>query len=382
MTNINPLIQPFQIQVSEEALQDLKTRLVRTRWTELPETGWERGAPQSYIRDIADYWQHRYDWRAQEEALNKLPHYTTVIDGQQIHFIHVPSLEAEATPLLLLHGWPGSFVEFLDTIDELTNPQAHGREGAQAFHLVIPSLPGSGFSAPLAESGWTPRRMAEAMVQLMDRLGYERYGVQGGDTGAFVAPEMGHLAPERIIGIHLNAMFTFPSGEEGELDALSEEEQARLARMETFNDGYQQIQSKSPHTLAFGLGDSPVGQLAWIMEIFMKWTSPAETLPEEIINLDRLLTNVSLYWFTGTAGSAAQVYYESAHDETAWLPKEKGTVPTGVLVSLSHDMSVRALAEKDHAIVHWSECPVGGHFYAMEQPQRYAEEVRTFFGNI
>ncbi|GIP32811.1 epoxide hydrolase family protein [Paenibacillus sp. J2TS4] len=380
---IGDLIQPFLIDVSEEKLDDLKERLARVRWPEqLPDPEWERGAPLSYVKELADYWLHHYDWRVHEQQLNKLPHFLTNIEGQNIHFIHVKSPEEDATPLMLLHGWPGSFIEFLDTIDCLTNPRAHGKEADDAFHLVIPSIPGFGFSAPLTAPGWTPGRMAEVMVQLMDRLGYERYGVQGGDSGAFIAPEMGHLAPERIIGIHLNAFITFPSGEAHELDGLSEEEEGRLARLETFNDGYMQIQSKSPHTLAYGLHDSPTGQLAWIMEIFKKWTNPTEHLPEEIIDRDRLLTNVSLYWFSGTAGSSAQIYYESVHDESAWAPKEKGTVPTGVLVSLSHDTTIRRLAEKDHHIVHWSECSEGGHFYAMEQPERYAEEVRLFFRGL
>lgn len=377
-------IQPFRIHISDQALQDLQQRLHQTRYPELPDAGWERGAPLSYVRELADYWRDEFDWRQQEARLNEFPQYLTSIDGQQIHFLHIKSTEPNAKPLMLIHGWPGSFVEFLDVIGPLTNPRAYDRDRVsnEAYHLVIPSIPGFGFSAPLHELGWTNERIAQAFLTLMDRLGYDRFGVQGGDTGAFIAPEMGRLAPDRIIGIHMNALLTFPTGEEGELDGLSEEEQVRLGRFETFNDGYLQIQSKSPHTLAYALHDSPIGQLAWIAEIFAKWTNPVEALPEEIIDRDRLLTNISLYWFCGVGGSAAQIYYESIQDPNAWLPKDPVTVPTGVLVSLSHDTSVRRLADKEFHIVHWTECAYDGHFYAMEQPERYVEDVRSFFQEL
>ncbi|MBD1379456.1 epoxide hydrolase [Bacillus sp. IB182487] len=376
-------IQPFRIEVSKIDIDDLKERLRRTRWPdELPGTGWERGVPKHYLEELTDYWKNNYDWRKHEAQLNEFPQFTTKIDGQNIHFLHIKSPEPNATPLMLIHGWPGSFVEFIDVIGPLTNPVVHGGKAADAFHLVIPSIPGFGYSVPLSEPGWTPGRIAEAFIQLMDRLGYKQFGVQGGDTGAFIAPEMGHNSPERIIGLHLNALLTFPSGEEGELEKLTEDEQIRMTRLETFNDGYLQIQSKSPQTLAYGLHDSPIGQLAWIVEIFKKWSDPMDGLPEESINRDRILTNISLYWFTGTAGSSAQVYYESMHDESAWVPKGRGTVPTGVLLSLSHDTAIKRLAEKDHNLVHWKEYEQGGHFFALEQPELFAEDVRLFFRNI
>lgn len=376
-------IRPFEIKVSESEIDDLKERLGRTRWPdELPGTGWERGAPKDYLKELVDYWINSYDWRKYEAQLNQFPQFITHIDGQDIHFLHVQSPEPQATPLMLIHGWPGSFVEFLDVIDLLTNPRIYGGDASDAFHLVIPSIPGFGYSVPLSEPGWTPGRIANAFIQLMDRLGYKQFGVQGGDTGAFIAPEMGHLAPESIIGLHLNALLTFPSGEEGELDNLTEDEQTRMTRLEMFNDGYLQIQSKSPQTLAYGLHDSPIGQLAWIVEIFKKWSDPIDGLPEESINRDRMLTNVSLYWFTGTAGSSAQVYYESMHDQSAWIPKGRGTVPTGVLLSLSHDTSIRCLAEKDHNVVQWNEYEQGGHFFALEQPELFVEDVRMFFRRV
>ncbi|MDF2725762.1 MAG: epoxide hydrolase [Paenibacillus sp.] len=382
MTNANETIRLYRIEVSQEELDDLKGRLARSRYPELPEAGWERGVPLAYLKELANHWQHEYDWRGHESAMNQYPQYMTEIDGQTIHFLHVRSPEPHAKPLMLLHGWPGSFVEFLDAIGPLSNPAEHGGDSADAFHLVIPSIPGFGFSTPLAGVGWTPGRVADVMVRLMDMLGYERFGVQGGDTGAFVAPEMGRLAPDRLIGIHMNALLTFPSGEEGEQESWTEEERERAARMESYNDGYLQIQSKSPHTLAYGLHDSPVGQLAWIAEMFARLTDTPDCLPESAIDRDKLLTNVSVYWFGGAAGSSAQIYYESMNDPMAWMPKERGTVPTGVLLSLAHDIAIRSLAEKDHNLTHWTEAPVGGHFFAMEQPALFAEDVRLFFRTL
>jgi pimeloyl-ACP methyl ester carboxylesterase len=223
-------------------------------------------------------------------------------------------------------------VEFLELIGPLTDPGAHGGDPADAFHLVIPSLPGFGFSGPLSDTGWTYARIAGAFVELMARLGYDRYGVQGGDVGAFVAPVVGRLAPDHVIGVHVNALVTFPSGDPAELADLTEAEQQRLARMRHFQDdmmGYSAIQGTRPQTLAYGLTDSPVGQLAWIVEKFKEWTDPSAELPEDAVDRDHLLTNVSIYWLTGTAGSSASHYHEVAHDPTLWEPRERGTVPTG-----------------------------------------------------
>ncbi len=239
-------MEEMTIQIPQPALDDLHARLDRTRWPAEVTGDWSRGTPVAHARELAAYWRTGFDWRAQEAALNTLSHFTTTIDGQKIHFVHERSARPDAQPLMLLHGWPGSFVEFLDVIPLLR----------EDFHLVIPSLPGFGFSAALASPGWTATRMAAAMVALMGELGYELFGVQGGDTGAFVAPEMGRLAPDRIVGIHLNAMLTFPGDEPAQ---LSEADQARWAELEASNDGYFQIQSKSPATLAFGLNDSPAG---------------------------------------------------------------------------------------------------------------------------
>lgn len=376
-------IRPFQIAIPQLDIEDLQDRLARTRWSgELPGIGWSRGVPVDYLKELAEYWRTAYNWRQHEAALNELPQFTTRIDGQTIHFLHIRSPEPGATPLMLLHGWPGSFVEFLDVIGPLTNPRAHGGEPADAFHLVIPSLPGFGFSMPLSGPGWTVGRIAAAFTELMSRLGYDRYGVQGGDTGAFVAPVMSQLDPGRIVGVHVNSLLTFPIGAEGEMESLSEADRSRFALMEGFNDGYLQIQSLRPQTLAYALHDSPVGQLAWIVEKFKELTEPDEGLPEDSIDRDLMLTNISLYWFNGTAGSSAQIYYEAKHDYAAWEPKERGTVPTGVLLSLTKDVTIRSFAERDHRIVHWSEFERGGHFFAMEQPALLVQDIREFFRKV
>jgi epoxide hydrolase len=375
MTNI----ESFRIDVPQADLDDLHRRLDATRWPdELPGMGWARGVPLAYLKELADHWRHRYDWRAHEARLNEYPQFTTEIDGTRVHFLHVRSAVEGATPLMLIHGWPGSVVEFLDMIGPLTDPAAHGGDPADAFHLVIPSLPGHGFSGPLREAGWTDGRVAKAFTELMARLGYERYGVQGGDVGAFVGPEMGRLAPDKVVGVHVNALVTFPTGEEV---SLTEREQERMALFQRFQDdmsGYMQIQGTRPQTLAYGLADSPTGQLAWIVEKFYEWSDPAAKLPEDAVERDRLLTNVMLYWLTNTARATANSYYERFHDAAMWAPKERSTVPTGVAVFTS-DISIRHFAEKVHTIAHWAEYERGGHFAALEAPDLLIADVREFF---
>ena len=379
-------IRPFRIDIPQADLDDLHDRLARTRWPdELPGVGWSRGVPVGYLRELAEHWRSAYDWRKHEARLNQDPQFTTTIDGQRIHFLHVRSPEPQATPLLLIHGWPGSIVEFQEVIGPLTDPTAHGGEAADAFHLVIPSLPGFGFSRPLRDTGWSYGRIAGALVELMGRLGYDRYGVQGGDVGAFVAPVVGRQAPGWVVGVHVNALVTFPSGDPNELADLTEAEQQRMARLRHFQDdmmGYAAIQGTRPQTLAYALNDSPVGQLAWIVEKFREWTDPSAELPEDAVDRDHLLTNVSIYWLTGTAGSSASHYYETAHDPTMWAPRERGTVPTGVAVSLTQDVAIRKLAERDHNVVHWSEFDRGGHFAAMEAPGFLVGDVRAFFRTL
>jgi epoxide hydrolase len=377
----NTEIRPFRLEVPQAELDDLRERLARTRWpSELPGQGWSRGVPLDYLRELAEYWRTSYDWREHEARLNELSQFTTTIDGANVHFLHVRSAEPDALPLIMTHGWPGSIVEFLDVIGPLTDPRAHGGDAADAFHLVIPSIPGFGLSGPTSEPGWSAARVGVAFAELMSRLGYDRYGAQGGDEGAIISPDIGRAAPDQVVGVHVNAasvgFMPFPPLEESELAELSEAERARVERIAVYMDdgsGYAQIQSTRPQTLAYGLTDSPVGQLAWIMERFQDWTH-AE-LPEDAVDRDRMLTNVMLYWLTGTAGSSANSYYEDKHSG-AW-PQPSG-VPTGVAV-FAEDISIRRYAEQSNDIVHWSDFDRGGHFAAMEAPDLLVGDVREFF---
>ncbi len=370
-------ISPYRIDIPQGALDDLRDRLGRTRWPdELPGVGWDLGVPLDYLKGLAKYWATAYDWRGQEAALNEFAQFTTVIDDQNVHFLHVRSPEPEALPLLITHGWPGSIAEFLDIIGPLADPAAHGGDPANAFHVIAPSIPGFGFSGPTHETGWNTVRVARAWVELMSRLGYERYGAQGGDTGALVSPELGRIDPEHLAGIHVNNLLTFPSGE---LHDLSDADQGRLKLMQHWQNemaGYASIQSTRPQTLAYALTDSPAGQLAWIVEKFKEWTDPAAGLPEDAVDRDRLLTDVSIYWLTATAGSSARLYYEGAK---SWgQPTEPSAVPTGVAV-FPMDITIRSIAESQHNIVHWTEFDRGGHFAAMEAPDLLVADIREFF---
>ena len=390
-----PEIDEFRVSIPQADLDDLADRLARTRWPSAlpgaawdrgaPGAGWERGVPVGYLRELAEYWRDGFDWRAQEARLNSYPQYTTRIDGQKIHFLHVKSPEPDATPLLLLHGWPGSVVEFIRVIGPLSDPRSHGDGSAPAFDLVIPSLPGFGFSGPVAEPGWGSRRIAGALAQLMARLGYGRYGAQGGDFGAFVAPDLGRVDPGHVIGVHVNAatMGFIPFGDipEQDLATFSPAEKERAQRLQGYlaeGSGYFQIQSTRPQTLSYGLTDSPAGQLAWIVEKFKEWTNTGHALPEDAIPRDEILADVSVYWFTGTAGSTANLYYESMHSGDWPTPSP---VPTGVAV-FAEDVAIRRYAELVNNIVHWSDFDTGGHFAALETPGLLVEDIRAFFASL
>ncbi|MBJ8345964.1 epoxide hydrolase family protein [Antrihabitans sp. YC2-6] len=378
--------RPFRVEVSDSAIEDLRSRLANTRWPEqLPGAEWERGVPVDYLRGLAKYWETEFDWRATEQRLNAYPQFLTEIDGQTIHFLHVESPEPDATPLILLHGWPGSVVEFLNVIGPLSDPRAHGLDPAQAYHLVIPSMAGFGFSAPLSDAGWGSMRNAQAFATLMAALGYERYGVQGGDYGAFVGPDMGRVAPENVIGVHVNAAsFGFiPLGpvSDEEQATMSEVELTRLGRLGGWNEemtGYFKVQSTRPQTVGYGLHDSPVGQLAWIVEKFKEWTNSAKDLPEDAVPREELLADVSIYWFTGTAVSSANMYYESTHGGAWPTPSQ---VPTGVAV-FAEDVAIRRYAEQLYNVVHWSDIDEGGHFAALETPDLLVADVRKFFAGL
>jgi pimeloyl-ACP methyl ester carboxylesterase len=375
-------IRPFTIDVPQRTLDELRARLEHTRWpAQIPAVGWERGVPLDYLQELAAYWQSSYDWRTHEAELNSWPQFSTEIDGAMIYFLHVRSPEPEALPLILTHGWPGSVVEFLDVIGPLTDPVAHGGAASDAFHVVIPALPGFGFSGPTSAPGWDSRRIARAFAELMGRLGYDRYAAQGGDFGAFVAPDLGRVDAEHVIGVHVNAATVgfIPMGDvdDAALAELTDTEKARVARLGAYlaeGNGYFQIQATRPHTLGYALADSPVGQLGWIVEKFKEWTHPATELPEKSIDRDRMLTDVMLYWLTGTGGSSAQLYYESMHTRNWPTPS---TVPTGVAV-FAEDVAIRRYAEQGNNIVHWSDFDEGGHFAAMEKPDLLVRDIRAF----
>jgi pimeloyl-ACP methyl ester carboxylesterase len=376
-------IAPFRIEIPEDRLDDLRHRLANTRWPEvLPGAGWEAGVPAGYLKDLAGYWQTGYDWRVHEARLNEFPQFTTAIDGQTTHFLHVRSPEPNALPLIITHGWPGSVVEFINIIGPLTDPARHGGDPADAFHVVAPSLPGFGFSRPLAAAGWDTGRVARAWAELMSRLGYERYGAQGGDTGSIVSPELGRIDPDRVVGVHVNNLGTFASGDPAELADLTEADRARLDLLTSWGQdlvGYAVLQSTRPQTIAYALTDSPVGQLAWIVEKFKEWTDPSAALPEDAVDRDLILTDVSVYWLTGTAGSAARIYYEGAR--TWGQARPRSPVPTGVAV-FPNDLTIRRLAERDHHVVHWTEFGRGGHFAALEAPDLLVGDVREFFRKL
>ncbi len=375
---------PFRIDIPQSDLDDLHDRLARTRWpAELPGVGWSRGVPLDYLRELVDYWRETYDWRKHEAVLNELPQFTTTIDGAHVHFLHLRSPEPGALPLVLTHGWPGSVVEFLDVLGPLTDPASHGGDPADAFHAVVPSLPGFGFSGPTTETGWNTTRVAKAWAELMRRLGYERYGAQGGDMGALVSPELGRVDREHVVGIHVNAASVgfIPLGppDPADMARFTDADRAKLERIAQFRDdefGYNLLQSTRPQTIAYPLTDSPAGQLAWIVEKFQAWSNPAARLPEDAIDRDRMLTDVMLYWLTGTAGSSAQMYYENMHG--GWAPPTKSGVPTGV-ANFAGDPATRPVAEHANTIVHWSEFDRGGHFAALEAPDLLVADVREFF---
>jgi pimeloyl-ACP methyl ester carboxylesterase len=375
-------IQSFRIDVPPAQLDDLRDRLARTRWPdELPNAGWDYGVPLGYLRDVAEYWRTSYDWRAHEARLNALPQFTTTIDGQNIHFLHVRSPEPDALPLVLTHGWPGSVAEFLGVIGPLSDPRSHDGDAADAFHLVIPALPGFGFSGPTREKGWNLARAARAWAELMHRLGYQRYGAQGGDLGALLSPELGHVDLEHVIGIHLNAATVgfIPWGEVSaeQLATFTDEEKARLARMHKFlteGNAYFQMHATRPQTIAYSLSDSPVGQLAWIVDKFNEWThGPLD----EAVTHDDILTNVMFYWLTRTAASSARVYYENMHGPANW-GRPPSPTPVGV-AAFAEDIAIRRYGEQSNHLIHWSDFDEGGHFAALEAPDLLVDDVRAFF---
>ncbi|MBD0382195.1 epoxide hydrolase [Paenibacillus sp. WST5] len=385
MNSFDKTIRPFRVDIPQTELDSLKERLAMTRWPdELPGVGWNYGAPLGFVREIAEYWRTSYDWRKQEARLNELPQFTTTIDGAHIHFLHVRSPEPDAMPLILTHGWPGSIVEFLDVIGPLTDPSSYGGDSADAFHLVIPSIPGFGFSGPTKETGWTSTRVAGAFAELMKRLDYERYGAQGGDMGAIISPELGRIATNQVVGVHVNAATVgfIPFGPVAEevLATFTNAEKVRLERLTHFmreRFGFNAIQYTRPQTLAYGLTDSPVGLLAWNCELFYGFGDAIKA-----VDRDQFLTNLMLYWLTGTANSSIRMYYEGAHDPNAWAPKEPSKTPVGVAVFQLADVAIRHYAEQNNHIIHWNEFDRGTHFAAMDAPDLLIADIRRFFRRL
>jgi pimeloyl-ACP methyl ester carboxylesterase len=332
----------------------------------------------AWVRELAEYWQDGFDWRACEARLNSYPQFVTEIDGQDIHFLHVPSPEPDAIPLILTHGWPGSVLEFGDLIGPLTDPRAHGADPSIAFDLVIPSLPGFAFSAPLKDRGWSTQRTAAAWVTLMRRLGYQRYGAAGNDAGSMVSPEIGRLDPAHVIAVHVTQVFSFPSGDPSEFEGMSAEDGAALGKLQWFMDrkiAFNQLQSQQPQTLAHALADSPVGLLGWNTQLMTP-----DAMGDKRLDPDFILANVALYWLTNTAGSAARFYYEDAHGPR---PAEPTTVPLGVAGFAGDFSGVRRFAERDHKnLAQWTMHPEpGGHYAAHLEPGVLADDIRRFFSD-
>jgi pimeloyl-ACP methyl ester carboxylesterase len=371
--------RPFTVHVDEDVLLDLKQRLSRTRWPdELPESGWDYGTNRAYLQELVRYWREDFDWRAQERLLNSFPQFQTEIEGVTLHFLHIKGQGERPLPLIMSHGWPGSFFEMYKVIGPLTDPARFGADPADAFDLVVPSLPGYGFSGPTHTRGITPARMAELFARLMRELGYERFGAQGGDWGSYITSLLGRLYPDRLAGIHVNML---PSRSVTAQEATNEEERRwseRRARWTREETGYSQIQSTRPQTLAYGLNDSPAGLAGWIVEKFRVW-SDCHGDVESVFTRDELLTNITIYWATQTINSSTRLYYESYHQPDSAFA-QRVEVPTGVAVFPAEiPVPPLSLARRLYNIQRWTEMPAGGHFAALEQPQALVEDVRAFF---
>lgn len=377
--------EPFTIDVPDAVLDDLHRRLDATRWPDqAPGEAWSLGIPVDVVRTAVDHWRTRYDWRAREARMNAWPNFVTEAAGERVHFIHVRSPHADATPIVLTHGWPGSFVEFLDVLGPLTDPTAHGGRAEDAFHVVVPSMPGYGFSGPTVQPGFHVDRVADAVAEVMAQLGYDRYIAQGGDWGAIVTRRLGEAYPDRLLGVHVNMLFAFPGPDDDAMAGVTDAEKARMgaagARIAD-GTGYMSIQSTRPQTLAYGLTDSPAGLAAWILEKFHAWSDLEPGGLDATFGWDRLLDNLTVYWVTNTAGSAARLYAEStrAGNGAAQAWTGRVDVPTGHAVYPYELLQTpRAWADRRYRIVHWTEQERGGHFAAFERPDAFVADLRAY----
>ncbi|TDJ11416.1 MAG: epoxide hydrolase, partial [Deltaproteobacteria bacterium] len=380
-------IDKLDITVSDDVLDDLRERLARTRWPDqIPNSAWEYGTDLAYLQELCEYWREKFDWRKQEALLKQWDHFKTEIDGQKLHFIHARSSVEGALPLVITHGWPGSVFEFYKIIGPLTDPEAHAGDPADAFHVVCPSMPGYGWSGPTHETGYDIRKVAETVSKLMARLGYERYGAQGGDWGAIATTQLGLVDAEHLAGIHLNMVIAGPpAGVENPMEGVSPEEMEGMAEMGNFQKnetGYQQIQGTKPQTLGYGLTDSPAGLAGWIVEKFRTWSDCNGDI-ESRFSKDELLTNIMIYWVTGTINSSTRLYCESMRSGRFGLPDGRIDVPTGCAIFPKEIIRPpRKWAEAQYDVRQWSVMAAGGHFAALEEPDALVADVRKFFREL
>lgn len=374
-------ITPFKIDIADEELIDLKQRLALTRFPDKePLADWSQGIPLEYMKQIKDYWQDQYDWRARETLLNRWEGFVTELDGVSIHFLHIRSSQELAKPLLLTHGWPGSLVEFQKVIGPLTEPQDHGGDASDAFHLVVPSLPGFGFSGKPTTTGWGVPKIAEEWNNLMLRLGYDKYFAQGGDWGAIVTTQMGVQNLGNLVAMHVNMPIVGPDPET--MDDLSDLEKQSLAALQFYQEhdsGYSKQQSTRPQTLGYGLADSPIGQAGWILEKFYQWMD-CDGHPENVVSRDELLDNVMFYWLGNAGASSARIYWESMGN----LARESVEVPTSISIFPKEifKTSERWARKRFLDLRTFSVLDKGGHFAAFEQPETFVNEIRTAFRDL
>jgi epoxide hydrolase len=383
---MNTAIKPFHLHVPEVELIDLRERLSRTRWPDKETVDDTRqGPPLAKLRAIADHWLNGYDWRRCEAALNGFSQHTTEIDGLGIHFLHVRSPEPNAMPLLMTHGWPGSVLEFRNVIGPLTDPVAHGGKASDAFHLVIPSLPGFGFSDKPTSTGWGINRISDAWITLMDRLGYTRWAAQGGDWGAAVTTALGYKAPTGLIGIHLNMVMFQPTDQERNNATPHEQKMLESAQryMQQYS-AYYMLQNTRPQSVGFSLSDSPVGLAAWLYALFQDVTDSGGN-PESVFTLDEMLDDIMLYWVPNTGASSARLYWESMQEMMAGgMPSSPMQTPTGISMFPGEQMrlSRRWAESRFSTLLHFNEPEHGGHFAALEQPELFIDEVRATFRTL
>ncbi|HWK80412.1 MAG TPA: epoxide hydrolase [Thermomicrobiales bacterium] len=370
-------LAPYRVAVPQAAIDDLLRRVASTRWPHAVPAPADResGTAPDFLQRLAGHWLDRWDWRAEEAGLNAWPQLIATVEGTPIHVIHVRSPEPDAMPLILTHGWPGTGFDFTSVIGPLSDPRAHGLDPAQAFHLVIPTIPGFGFSGPLEGHGWDAVRVARAWIAVMDAFGYERFGVHGGDWGTPVSLAIGQLAPDRVIGVHLSYLGTRAPLDDPTLNQVDRDRLGRTADYVSNPAGYWVLQSTRPLTLAYALADSPVGQFAWIADRIQAWMDPSSALDQ-----DRLLTTASIFWLANTADSSSRLHFTTAGVRGGPQPCP---VPVGVAVS-PHDIILpsRTVAERTYDVVHWTEFPRGGHFPAIEVPDLLSGDLRAFFGQL